>query len=154
MTRWLPGRKGTSLCAAALAAVVLPLSGCSLLGGSNATELRSAAASLLPPRSRVIEQSLGDCVEFEASPSCRLIYFVAPRQPTSALAREVQMAALRGGWSLSRKDVYAGGTELRLKRRGLRAYISLADGTRVEACRRRAARGCASLIDVSVDQSS
>jgi hypothetical protein len=74
-----------------------------LLGSPHATELRSAAASLLPPRSRVIEQSLTDCVEFEASPSCRLIYFVAPRQPTSALAREVQTAAMRGGWSLSRR---------------------------------------------------
>ena len=135
MTRWLASRSGTFVCAAAFVTAVLPLSGCSLLGSSHATELRSAAASLLPPRSRVIEQSLSDCVEFEASPSCRLIYFVASRQPTSTLAREVQMAAERDGWSLSRKDIYAGGTELRLKRRGLRAYISLAAGTRAEACR-------------------
>jgi len=99
----------------------------------------------------VIEQSLSDCVEFARSPSCRLIYFVAPRKPTSTLAREVQMAAERDGWSLSRKDVYAGGTELRLKRDGLRAYISLAAGTRAEACRRKAHEGCASLIDVSVE---
>src|SRR6266480_619958 len=135
MTRRLVGLHRT---AAALAAAVVPaLTGCFPLGTSHATELRKAAASLLPPGSRAIERSLTDCVEFEASPSCRLIYFVAPRQPTNALAREVQAAAKRDGWSLSRKDVYAGGTELRLKRRGLRAYISLADGTRVEACRRQ-----------------
>lgn len=151
MPLWLPGRSGTSLSAAALVAAVLPLSGCFPLGSSHATELRTAAASLLPQGSRVIEQSLSDCVEFAGSPSCRLIYFVAPRQPTSTLAREVQMAAERDGWSLSRKDVYAGGTELRLKRRGLRAYISLAAGTRAEACRRKPDKDCASLIDVSVE---
>jgi hypothetical protein len=99
----------------------------------------------------VIERSLTDCVEFEASPSCRLIYFLAPRRPTNALAREVQAAAKRDDWSLSRKDVYAGGTELRLKRRGQRAYISLAAGTRAEACRRKPTKDCASLINVSVD---
>jgi hypothetical protein len=151
MTRWLPGRSGTSLCAGALVAVVLPLCGCSLLGSSHATELRGAAASLLPPRSRVIKQSLTDCVELESSPSCRLIYFVAPRQRTSALARNVQMAAKRDGWSLTRKDVYDGGTELRLKRHGLRAYVSLAAGTRAEACRQKPHEGCASFINVSVD---
>src|SRR5262245_48929635 len=107
MTRQLVGPRGT---AAVLAVAVVPaLTGCFPVGTSHATELREAAASLVPPGSRVIERSLTDCVEFEASPSCRVIYFVAPRQPTNAQVREVQTAARREGWSLSRKDVYAGG---------------------------------------------
>jgi hypothetical protein len=59
------------------------------------------------------------------------------------------MTAENAGWSLTRKDVYEGGTELRLRRRGLRAYISLAAGTRARACRHRPSKDCASLVDVT-----
>jgi hypothetical protein len=127
------------------------LAGCFPLGGTNPKELRRAAAALIPADSRVIKQSDGDCVEFERSPSCRLIYFLGPLHPTGALASEVQRMASAHGWSLARKDVYAGGTELRLKKAGLRAYVSLAAGARVDACRRRPREDCASLIDVSAD---
>lgn len=127
------------------------LSGCFPLKATHADDLRTAAAALVPPGSRVVEQSDGDCVEFEPSPSCRLIYFVAPRGETSSLAREVQTRAATGGWALTRKDVYEGGTELRLNRSGLRAYISLAAGNRALTCLRRPSKECASLVNVSID---
>jgi hypothetical protein len=151
MLDWFDGRRRTRTCLAALAAAVPILIGCFPLGASHATKLRSTAAPLVPPGSHVIEQSLTDCVEFESSPSCRLIYFVAPRRPTNSLARALQKTAEKAGWSLTRKDVYQGGTELRLRRRGLRAYISLAAGTRAKACRHRPRKDCASLVDVSAD---
>jgi hypothetical protein len=99
----------------------------------------------------VLEQSDSDCVEFEPSPSCRLIYFLAPPQATSLLAREVEMKASKGGWSVVRTDVFQGGTELRLKRSGLTAYVSLAAGTRASVCRHQPSKDCASFINVSVD---
>jgi len=91
MGDWFDGRRKTGTCLAALAAAVPILSGCFPLGASHATKLRSTADSLVPPGSYVIEQSLTDCVEFESSPSCRLVYFVAPRRATSSLASDLQM---------------------------------------------------------------
>jgi hypothetical protein len=136
---------------AALAVIALVPAGCFPLGGPKAGELRSAAASLVPRHSRVLEQSDSDCVEFEPSPSCRLIYFIAPPRATLLLAREVETKARNAGWSVVRKDVFQGGTELRLKRSGLSAYVSLAAGARASVCRQRPSKDCASLIDVSVD---
>ena len=92
-----------------------------------------------------------DCLELEPSPSCRLIYFLAPPRATSLLAREVETKASNAGWSIVRKDVFPGGTELRLKRNGLSAYISLAAGARAVVCQQKPSKDCASLIDVSVD---
>jgi hypothetical protein len=137
--------------AAALAAIALVPAGCFPLGATKADELRSAAATLVPRHSRVLVQSDSDCVEFEPSPSCRLIYFLAPPQATSLLTREVEMKASKAGWSIVRTDVFQGGTELRLKRSGLSAYVSLAAGSRARECQHRPSKDCASLIDVSVD---
>ena len=97
----------------------------------------------------MVEQSDGDCIEFQSSPSCRLIYFIAPRKATGTLASEIQKTAERRGWSLQRKDVWEGGTELRFKRPGLKAYVGLLAGSGGDACR-RPRKDCASLIDVSV----
>jgi len=128
------------------------LAGCFLPAGrTDPKELRHEAAALIPTGSRVIKQADSDCVEFESSPSCHLIYFVSPLRSTAVLTGEVQKAASEDGWSLARKDVYSGGTELRLKRDGLRAYVSVAAGARVDACRREPREGCASFINVSVD---
>jgi hypothetical protein len=137
--------------AAALAVIALVPTGCFPLGAPKAGELRSAAASLVPRHSRVLEQSDSDCVEFEPSPSCRLIYFLAPPRATPLLAREVETKARNAGWSAVRKDVFQGGTELRLKRSGLSAYVSVAAGARASVCRQQPSKDCASLIDVSVD---
>jgi hypothetical protein len=146
------GRRCTCGISAAVLMLAVPiLSGCFPLGGTNPKELRSAAAALVPPGSRVIEQSDEDCVEFEPSPSCRLIYFIGPRKPTATLAREVETAAERRGWSLQRKDVREGGTQLRFKRPGLKAYVALVGHAGTEACRHRPGKYCASLIDISVD---
>ena len=144
-----PGRRYT--CGVAVVLLAAPLlAGCFPLGGASPKELRSAAAALVPPGSRVIEQSDGDCVEFQSSPSCRLIYFIAPRKATVTLAGEIQKTAERRGWSLLRKDVWKGGTELRFKRPGLKAYVGLVAGAGRDACRYRPRKNCASLIDVSV----
>ena len=94
---------------AALAVIALVPAGCFPLGGPKAGELRSAAASLVPRHSRVLEQYDSDCVEFEPSPSCRLIYFIAPPRATLLLAREVETKARNAGWSVVRKDVFQGG---------------------------------------------
>jgi hypothetical protein len=140
---------GVAVAVLTLAAPVL--SGCFPLAGTSPKELRTEAAALIPPGSRVIEQHDGDCVEFEHSPSCRLIYFIASRKATATLAREVEKAAGRRGWSLQRKDVREGGTALRFKRPGLDAYVGLIGRAGTEACRHRPRKDCASLIDVSVD---
>lgn len=144
-------RRACGVSTAVLTLAMPILSGCFPLGGTNPKELRTAAAALVPPGSRVIEQYDGDCVEFEPSPSCRLIYFIGPRKATATLAREVEKAAEKRGWSLQRKDVHEGGTQLRFKRPGLEAYVALIGRAGTEFCRHRPRKDCASLIDVSVD---
>jgi hypothetical protein len=124
-----------------LASAVLALtSGCI---GPSGRELHEAARSLVPARSDVVEEVEADCVELARSPSCVHIYFLAPTLARDERAKAVQNAARAAGWEAVRAETFVGGTQLRFRRRGLRAVVNIWPEERARDCRDAPAKDCA-----------
>jgi hypothetical protein len=106
-------RLRASTLAALSVVAALASSGC---GGADPEELRSAAQSLVPHESRVIEQREAACTQLSAPPSCVKLSFLTGKAPRVRRVELVRAVARAHDWDAKGTTAFARETWLYFER--------------------------------------
>ena len=110
----------------------LAASGC---GGADPEELRSAAQSLVPNESRVIERHEAACAQLSAPPSCVKLSFLTGQAPRGRRVELVRAVARAHDWDARGTTAFARETWLYFERDNYEATAVILNDSWRATCR-------------------
>ena len=107
----------------------------SACGGANANELRSAAESLVPRESRVVERRESACMQFSTPPSCVKLSFLTGDLRQERRVEQVRSAARAHDWDSRGKTAFTRETWLYFRRDNYEATAVILNDSWRALCR-------------------